>query len=85
MPYPEGRPEGRKDKPQAQSKSARATWTMRVDRAANDLNPMLVVVAIGLMVLNITLYIGMAASRQPAGAMRQGLVTSSYSDPFSGR
>jgi uncharacterized protein (DUF983 family) len=38
----------------------------RLDRAASDLNPLLVVLAIGLMVLNLTLYIGMAVSRDPS-------------------
>ena len=42
-----------------------APLALRIDRAANDLNPFLLVVAIGLMVLNLTLYLGMVASRDP--------------------
>jgi hypothetical protein len=38
----------------------------RLDRAANDLNPLLAVLVIGLLVLNLTLYIGMAVSRDPS-------------------
>jgi hypothetical protein len=60
MQYPE-RP---KDKYPENLKSPRAL-AARIDRAANDLNPLLVVLAIGLMILNITLYLGMAVSRQP--------------------
>ena len=34
----------------------------RLDRAAGELNPFLTVLAVGLIVLNLTLYIGMAAA-----------------------
>ena len=36
---------------------------VRINRAANELNPMLMVLAVGLLVLNITLYLGMSVSR----------------------
>jgi hypothetical protein len=38
---------------------------LRIDRAANDLNPILVVMTIGLLLLNLTLYLGMWASQGP--------------------
>jgi len=42
---------------------------MRLNQAANELNPFLIVVAIGLMVLNLVLYLGMSVSQQfPARA-----------------
>ena len=59
MPIPE-RP---KNKPLGERKDPRGTMAVRLDRAASDLNPILVALAIGLMVLNLTLYIGMAVSR----------------------
>lgn len=43
----------------------RASLALRLDRAAGDLNPFLLVVTIGLLLLNITLYLGMMAARQP--------------------
>lgn len=42
-----------------------ASLTMRINRAANELNPFLVVVAVGLLILNVTFYLGMSMSRQP--------------------
>jgi hypothetical protein len=35
---------------------------MRMERAAGDLNPILMVLALGLIVLNLALYLGMAAA-----------------------
>ena len=40
----------------------------RLDRAAADLNPFLMVLAVGLIVLNLTLYIGIAAAGGAAAA-----------------
>ena len=59
-------PERPKDKSSARSKEPRASLALRVDRAAGDLNPFLVVVTIGLLVLNLTLYLGMMATRYPS-------------------
>jgi hypothetical protein len=53
------------DKSPGNLKEARAALASRISRAANDLNPVLMVLAIGLMVLNLTLYLGMAVSREP--------------------
>jgi hypothetical protein len=53
------------DKSPHDPKEARASLALRLNRAANDLNPILIVFAVGLLVLNLTLYLGMAASRQP--------------------
>ena len=39
-----------------------AALARRHDRAAGELNPFLTVLAVGLIVLNLTLYIGMAAA-----------------------
>ncbi|MBV8778488.1 MAG: hypothetical protein JO032_16500 [Alphaproteobacteria bacterium] len=51
-----------KQKPLA---SRKGSLVLRLDRAAGELNPFLVVLAIGLLILNVTLYLGMAAARQP--------------------
>jgi hypothetical protein len=61
MPIPE-RP---KNKLVASPKDPRGPFTLLIDRAAGDLNPFLVILAIGLMLLNLTLYLGLAASRHP--------------------
>jgi hypothetical protein len=58
-------PEHPKDKPLTHPKAQRAALALKLDRAAHDLNPILVVLAIGLMLLNIVLYLGMMASREP--------------------
>ena len=62
MPYPE-RPN---DKPLTGAKKPRASLALRIDHAAKDVNPLLIVVALGLMLLNFTLYIGLSVSRLPA-------------------
>ena len=50
--------------------------TRRLDRAAADLNPFLMVLAVGLIVLNLTLYIGMAAAGgASAASMRRPAAT----------
>lgn len=58
-------PEPPKDKSSARSKEPRASLALRIDRAAGDLNPFLLVLMIGLLMLNLTLYLGMMASRHP--------------------
>jgi hypothetical protein len=58
-------PKRPKDKSSARSKEPRASLALRVDRAAGDLNPFLMVVTIGLLVLNLTLYLGMMATQHP--------------------
>jgi hypothetical protein len=45
-----------------------ASLAARINNAANELNPFLVVVAVGLLILNITLYLGMSVSRYPKAA-----------------
>ena len=59
-------PERPKDKSSARSKEPRASLALRMDRAAGDLNPLLLVLMIGLLVLNLTLYLGMMAARHPS-------------------
>jgi hypothetical protein len=44
-------PQRPKDKSSARSKEPRASLALQVDRAAGDLNPFLMVVTIGLLVL----------------------------------
>jgi hypothetical protein len=59
------------DKSPNNEKERRGSLVLRINRAANDLNPILMVLAIGLLVLNITLYLGLALSREPlAGPVR---------------
>jgi hypothetical protein len=69
-------PEHPHDKSPDTSKEGIKSLSRRLDRAAADLNPFLMVLAVGLIVLNLTLYIGMAAAgdastasmRRPAAA-----------------
>ena len=58
MSYQE-RPE---KKPLDASKGAPRSLALRIDRAASNLNPFLAVLAVGLLVLNLTLYLGIAAA-----------------------
>jgi hypothetical protein len=44
-------------------KAPRASLVLRLDRAAGDLNPFLLVVTIGLLLLNVTLCLGLAVSQ----------------------
>jgi hypothetical protein len=53
----------------------RASLPMRLNQAANELNPFLIIVAVGLMILNLVLYLGMSVSRQSSA----GLVSHPYS------
>lgn len=50
------------DKPKRRGKSPRSPLPRRVEDAFRGLNPILVVLAIGLVILNITLYIGLSLS-----------------------
>jgi len=46
----------------------RTSLPVRLNQAANELNPFLIIVAVGLMILNLVLYLGMSVSQQfPAG------------------
>jgi hypothetical protein len=45
----------------------RPTLAGRINRAADDLNPFLILVAVGLLLLNVTLYLGMAVSSPRTG------------------
>jgi hypothetical protein len=64
MPYPPPR----RDKSQNSANEKHASLAMRINRAANELNPFLVVVALGLLILNLTFYLGMSVSQHPATA-----------------
>jgi hypothetical protein len=61
MPYPQDR----KDRSPNNPKGQIASLVLRLDRAANDINPFLAILAAGLLVLNITLYLGMMVAREP--------------------
>ena len=77
MPHPQPP----KDNPPNNPKDP-ASLVLRIDRAADHLNPVLMVFAVGLLVLNITLYLGMAMAREPFGAQpRQS--GSLYAQPVS--
>jgi hypothetical protein len=51
--------------PRNPPKAARASLVLRLDRAAGYLNPFLILLVIGLTLLDLTLYLGLAASGQP--------------------
>jgi hypothetical protein len=46
----------------------RASLAVRLDRAAGDLNPFLLVLMIGLLTLNATLFVALAASRHQSAS-----------------
>jgi hypothetical protein len=48
--------------PENRSPGYRSSLVLRLERAADSINPLLAVFAIGLLFLNITLYVGLAAS-----------------------
>lgn len=64
MPYPPPR----KDKPPKNANAKHASLAVRINRAANELNPFLLVLAVGLLILNLTFYLGMSISQHPAAA-----------------
>jgi hypothetical protein len=53
-----------KNKPPARPKNAPSSLILRVDRAAGDLNPILIVFVVGLLALNLTFYLGISVSRE---------------------
>jgi hypothetical protein len=56
---------------------------MRLNQAANELNPFLIIVAVGLMILNLVLYLGMSVSRHSlAGAASQPYSASAAASQF---
>jgi hypothetical protein len=70
-------------KPIAKTKDERRAFVLRMDRAAGDLNPFLVVLTIGLLMLDLTLYLGMTVSREPFVARAAHQITAPAS-PASG-
>ena len=77
MPYPPPR----RDKSQNSANEKHASLAMRINRAANELNPFLVVVAVGLLILNFTFYLGMSVSQHPV--MNAASHTPGYAAPVS--
>jgi hypothetical protein len=61
-------PERQKPKPVANETGPRASLALRIDRAASDFNPFLIIATIGLLILNVTLYLGTAAQQSSARA-----------------
>lgn len=62
MPYPPPQ----RDKSPNNANAKNASLAVRINRAANELNPFLVVLAVGLLILNLTFYLGMSVSQHPA-------------------
>lgn len=77
MPYPPPR----KDKPPKNANAKHASLAVRINRAANELNPFLVVLAVGLLILNLTFYLGMSISQHPA--VGSAAHAASYTAPAS--
>jgi hypothetical protein len=53
----------------------------KIERAAGDLNPLLMVLALGLVLLNLTLYLGMAAAHNSFSVARPRQETPFYPQP----
>jgi len=77
MPYPEHP----SDKSLNAEKSQVKALAMRIERAAGDVNPFLMVLAAGLLLLNLTLYLGMAAAHDSFTPARPRQDTSFYPQP----
>lgn len=58
-------PPPRKDKAPGNGNEKHSSLAVRLNRAANEINPFLIVVAVGLLILNLTFYLGMSVSRHP--------------------
>jgi hypothetical protein len=60
-------------------KEPRVSLALRLDRAAGDLNPFLLVVTIGLLLLNVTLGLGLAVTQHrfawPSPTQQTGMET----------
>ncbi|MFZ2007826.1 MAG: hypothetical protein WAV02_22290 [Stellaceae bacterium] len=59
MPHPPPR----RDKSPNNASEKQASLAIRINRAANELNPFLVILAVGLLILNLTFYLGMSVSQ----------------------
>jgi hypothetical protein len=77
MPYPK-RPG---EKPFDADKNPVKALVVRIERAAGDLNPFLMVLAAGLLLLNLTLYLGMAAANDSFTMGRPRQDISHYAQP----
>jgi hypothetical protein len=58
-------------------RDAAKSYVRRLDRAAADLNPLLTALAIGLIVLNVMLYIGVKTYPAPPERAASPLLTTS--------
>lgn len=67
-------PSPHSNKPHNRHKTQKS-FAVRINRAAHDLNPFLVLVAVGLLLLNLTFYLGMAVS-PPHGSGSIGMPAS---------
>lgn len=61
-------PPPQRDKSTNTANAKQASLAVRINRAANELNPFLVVLAVGLLILNLTFYLGMSVSQHTAAA-----------------
>jgi hypothetical protein len=77
MPYPE-RPD---KKTLDAAKDPVKGLIGRIERAAGDLNPFLMVLAAGLLLLNLTFYLGMAAAHDSFAVARPRQDTAFYAQP----
>jgi hypothetical protein len=66
MPYPERRNEKSLDA----DKDPFKTLMAKIERVAGDLNPLLMVMVVGLLLLDLTLYLGSAAAHDSLSAAR---------------
>jgi hypothetical protein len=70
-------PKHQKNEPISPAKEPVKSLALRMNRAAGDLNPFLVVLAVGLLFLNLTLYLGMSVAHERF-AWSQPLRANSY-------
>jgi hypothetical protein len=70
-----------KRKPPNNPEKAPISLALRINRAAGDINPVLMVFALGLLILNITFYLGMSLSREASSAWPSARQIGSSSAP----
>ncbi len=75
-------PPSPKRKPPNNPKEA-VSLALRINRAAGDVNPVLMVFALGLLILNITFYLGMSLSREASTWPSAQQIGSSSAPPGS--
>jgi hypothetical protein len=76
-------PPSPKRKPPNNPEKAPISLALRINRAAGDINPVLMVFALGLLILNITFYLGMSLSREDSAWPPVRQIGSSSAPPGS--